>query len=53
MAFSTQKWVKMSKSPRFLPVCAAELIEIRQELVFSLGCFFEEFLTLEGWMNAQ
>jgi hypothetical protein len=36
-----------------LPVWASGSREIRQELVFSLGCFFEEFHTVEEWMNAQ
>jgi hypothetical protein len=31
-------------------LAAPKLIEIRRKLVFSLGCFFREFRTLELWM---
>jgi hypothetical protein len=49
----TALWLNVGKYPSNLPVWVPESIEIRLKLVFSLGCFFEEFHTLEEWKNAQ
>lgn len=48
--FSSPFRVNLSKSPKQSPVFGLKLVEICQELVFSLGCFFKGFFTLEGWM---